>query len=271
MLGKVGDATQYETHDPTICLTWYDYGAAVWAVTRQLSFPSIAALAKEREAHYHDVLSGDHTVRQLTQEVQQAASKSSRGAPSIQSTIVYALSLIGVEELIWAPAEVEHALKLLSCPNFLSGYATVEDRGVRPDRRVDHSGISQQENDFLRLGAPFLDGKAFNFARTVRGYASWAGVAFHLPPAERGVFECEFISYETRLQALWLFLDHHTKLLDQGMIRAIDPKTKHHVHTQSRHVFSAGPTETTPLRLFKEAVVATSRIEQLWETFQRHL
>jgi hypothetical protein len=68
-----------------------------------------------------------------------------------------------------------------------------------------------------------------------------------------------------------LFLDHHTKLLDQGTIRTIAPKTKQQVQTQSRLVLSAEPKEHMPLRLFKEAVVASSRIEQLWETFQKRL
>jgi len=269
-VNKLADATEYKTHDPTLALTWYDYGAAVWVMTRRRSFPNIAAIAKEREAHYDQILSGNHAIRELTKEVQQGARKAGRIPPSVQAAIGYALSLIGVEELIWTPDEADNALKLLSCPSLVLGYtkaANRDDHAIPPvDDRIN---TLQREADFLRHGVAMADAKSFNVASAVRGHASWAGVSFHLPLAQRPVFEHEFISYETRLQALWLFLDHHIKLLDEGTIRTIAPKTKQQVRMQSRLVFSAGPVERTPLRLFKEAVIASSRIERLWDTFQK--
>lgn len=269
-VGTLADSTEYKTSDPAVCLTWYDYGAAVWVITRQCSFPSIAAFAQEREAQYQGILWGDCTIRKLTKEIQRAASKASRIPPSVQSAIGYAFSLVGVEEMTWPPGEFDPALKLLSCPNLLSGYATVED--IHNNRRAGKlSTGSQQEADFLRLGVLMPDAKPFNLARTVHGYASWAGVSLYLPRAERPVFEPDFISYEKRLQAFWLFLDQHTKLLDQGTIRAIAPKTKQQAQTQAHLVFGAESKEHTPLRLFKEAVVASSRIERLWEMFQKRL
>lgn len=271
-VNKLADATEYKSRDPTIGLIWYDYGAAVWTVTRRRSFPNIAAFAKEREAYYDEVLSGDHAIRELTTEIQQAACKASRIPASLQSAIGYVLSLIGVEELVWTPAEVDHALKLLSCPSLVLGYATPENRdGDVIERAAQVSTALQQEADFLKHGVQLPDVKPFNVAGTVHGHASWAGVSFHLSLAQRPVFEREFLNYEARLQALWLFLDHHTKLLDQGAIRTIAPRTKRQVQRQSQLVFGPGQIERTPLRLFKEAVVASSRIEQLWETFQRRL
>jgi DNA-binding winged helix-turn-helix (wHTH) protein len=260
-VNKVTDAAEYKTQDQTLRLTWYDYGAAVWIETRRRSFPNIAAIAREREVHYDEILSGNHAICELTEEIQREVCKVSRVSPSVQSAIGYAVSLIGVEELPWTPAETDHALKLLSCPSLVLSYTKVESRNA----------ALQHEADFLRHGVPLPDAKPFNIAGTVRGHASWAGVSFHLPPAQRPVFEHEFISYEARLQALWLFLDHHIKLLDRRTIRTITPRTKEQVQAQSRLVFGAGRVERTPLRLFKEAVIASSRIEQLWETFQRRL
>jgi DNA-binding winged helix-turn-helix (wHTH) protein len=269
--GELADSTVYKTQDPNIVLTWYDYGAAVWVMTRQRSFPSITSLAQERESYYRAFLRGDHTIRKLTKQIQQAAAKGSRISPSTQSMIGYALSVIGVEEMAWRPDEVDHALKLLSCPNLLSGYATVEHGDVQENRPAGQfSSTSQQEADFLRRGIPMPEARPFSLVHTVRGYASWAGVSYHLPCAQRPVFEPEFIRYETRLQAFWLFLDHHIKLLEQGAIRAIARETKQQAQTQARLVFGAEPREHTPVRLFKEAVMASSRIGQLWETFQQH-
>ena len=172
-----------------------------------------------------------------------------------------------IDRLGWADEYVENALKLLSCPNLVLGYATAQDTGQQDVKSIEAT-MADRELQLLTRGITQCDVVPFNLAGTVLGYASWAGVAAHFVSAQCAVLEPEFVRYEMQLQTLWWYLHHQTALIDKGTICEVNPDIKRLARRHSRQLLNVGPTEATPLRLFKEAVAKTSRIEQLWNDFE---
>jgi hypothetical protein len=236
-------------------------------LTRRLEFSSIAELAVDRERLYYEILQGNHSIRCLTSRLHEHVFAGVPGAEQLQSPIGYALSLVVVDRLGWVEEYVENALKLLSCPNLVLGYATGQDTGQKGVVSVE-AAMADREVQLLTRGITQCDFLPFSLAGALSGYASWAGVATYFLSAQRAALEAEFVRYQTQLQALWWYLHHETALIDKGVVCEITPEVRRLIRRQSRQLLNVGPTEATPLRLFKEAVVKTSRIEQLWNDFE---
>ena len=240
-------------------LTVYSYGGAVWRTQTTDEYTSLGSLALARKKGYAGLLEETHQLHDLSRRLSAAANTGKSATLLPNSPFPYVLSLIVLEKPGWSSSIVENALKLLCCPNLVFSYdedsviTTDEDSTVAP---------SPEELSLLEGGIDHHEFASFCLPGTILGFASWAGVSAH-PVSEAGrKLLGEFVHYEKQIQALWGFLhysiEEDVELSKEELAR---------IRKVANSLLAVEPNEPTPSRLFREAVISTSRIRDLWQSF----
>jgi hypothetical protein len=249
-------------------LRWFDWGAAVWTLRTLAEFPNLAALAAQRRHTYRDLLKGQHLVRHLTELVNIAAKTRVHGPPSCQTHIGYALSMFSLVEPGWQSEFTPHALQVLSCPNLILKLPEIEDSESAVEDVASADEIRERESEILQHGVGTLDLHEFSQPGLVHGYACWAGVAAHINEALRPRMLNSCICFQQELQALWWRLHSLSASLNTRRPTHREAEQMNKLKVAVLRILRIGPTEVTALRLFKEAVIATSRFKSVFEEFQ---
>lgn len=249
-------------------LRWFDWGAAVWTLRTVREFANLATLAAERRQLYSDMLKGEHLLTQLTKQVNNAAKTAMNEHTICQTHIGYALSMFSLIKPSWQSEFIPHALQALSCPNVILSLPEVEDCEPGVEDAASADEIRDKEFEILRHGIKTADLQEFSQPGLVHGYACWAGVAAHINQALRARMLNSCICFQQELQALWWRLHSLSASLTDR--RPTDKEDEHinRIRVAVQRILRIGPTEVTALRLFKEAVIATSRFKSVYEQFQ---
>lgn len=246
-------------------LRWFKWGAAVWTHRIPLELPNLTTLGVQRSKQYHEVLRGSHVVRSPTQKI----NGSIKVPAETQTQIGYALSLYSLNRPGWQQEHTPHALKIMSCPNILLELSQTQDYELDPRCVVNNESLLEKEMRLLCDGVHSPDLHEFAQPGLLHGYASWAGVSVHINEPMRLRLLASCTAFEQELQALWWRLHSISACLQTS-----DQITKHEPLLQTlkfavQNALRIGPTEATPLRLFKEAVITTSRFKSVFEDFQQ--
>ena len=246
-------------------LRWFKWGTAVWTHRISLELPNLTTLGVRRANQYHELLHGDHFVRSLTKRI----NDSIKAPPESKSHIGYVLSLYSLNKPGWEQELTPHALKAMSCPSILLEPLRARNCDINMKQFTDNEGLLEQEMRLLCEGVHSPDLHEFSHPGLLHGYASWAGVSVHIAEPMREHFLESCTAFEQELQALWWRLHSISSCLE-----ITDQVAKHDGLLQTlrcavRNALRIGPTEPTPMRLFKEALIATSRFKSIFEEFQQ--
>jgi len=261
---------ELETGENQLQLHWFRSGIGVWVLKTHIKYSSIYEFAFERRRIYRQILRGSHPVSNLTSFIKTCI-EPSESVNGYFSGIGYCFSLLNISEPAWHDKQLTNALKLLSCPSMFY------DRYVADEFETDISAeilerLSLAEAGFLNNGIEHEDFCSFSVDRSVNGFASWAGLAMH-GKNDKGVTQFQdILDYEINLQAYWWYLHHFKDLLIKGHENYVSERYKgDKVSRTLSKLVSIGPTETTTSRLYKEAIIKTSRILYHYKDFKELL
>lgn len=248
----------YRTRIDDVRLRVYtNIGVGVWVVARTRTYASIIDFAQDRVCYYNALLhSGDHHC-----ESKQYITSYMREFQGNQK-FLYAMSMVVVEHLGWVSERVDTALKLLSCPSIALGYsmrAESSDISISSKTAVIPNGL-----EIAAFSHDFSSGEFHPICvpNVMRGYASWSGVAVHFCQPHAVSLLDSFVSYQSVLQSLWYFAHQVSSSDSLSLLEQLKPDQNVPLwHLQQ--VSGPSPTETAPVRVFKEASFLTSRIEQV--------
>ncbi len=250
--------------DPNVQLRWFPWGGAVWTIRSLQTFQNLAAAATKRREMYRSILKGNHLIRKVTDQICNTKPKSGANIE-----IGYVLSMFFLTEPGWSSELVPHALQVLSCPNILLELPEVEDCDHGNLLNASAADIEARERDLLQRGVEAADLYLFNQPGLVTGYACWAGVAAQIKESLRPRMLTACISFQQELQSLWWRL--HTLCASQqsGQCTPEAAELAKQLRLAVQRTLQVGPTEVTALRLFKEAVIHTSRFRAIVEAFHQ--
>ncbi|MFN0278965.1 MAG: transcriptional regulator [Pyrinomonadaceae bacterium] len=233
-------------------------GVGVWHIREALAFTTLTDLAIWRLKTYHEIIEERHAICNRTQEILSTLAPNKkdpfyvfRGKPG------YVLSLMVLGSALWeAPQEFRNALKLLCCLTPLQvkdSDAEVRDQAIR------------LETEFLKSECHFPDIVEFGLSGNNIGFASWAGVSYHELSDQRYSLQDRIVEFEIAVQGLWWF----ASCIKETCL-SINSKSKSRLKEQIDVMIrqfaklkNIGATEPTPQRTMCEAILATSRLENL--------
>lgn len=253
-----------------LSLHWLNIGIAVWVLKIPVEFESIYSFAFERKMLYRQILREEHIISKLTTEIRSLLDLPNDLGDCI-SELGYCFSLVNVTAPAWEGQQISNALKLLSCPSMFY------DRYVDSELLLELSANAMEnlagaEQEFLSKGIMQEDLCSFKVDRKVNGFASWAGLAM-LGLNESGTSQFDdILNYEVDLQAHWWYFHHFKNLIIEGFEDFVTDRYKSDkINRSFSKLVSIGPTETTASRLYKEAIIKTSRIKNHYKDFKELL
>jgi len=234
------------------------FGIGVWHLTDNLDFASLADLAVWRRQTYQSLLhEGSSLQRNLRLLTQQEAPDKQRQSEEEIGRPGYVLSLYVLTKWAWADDEELHAaLRILCCPGVLQA----EDR----------ADISSEEA--MRLERSLLSGRfdspdihEFGLPGIASGYASWAGVSFCAHSQERAISTNQLVEFEIAVQGLWWYFHclRERVFSQTAVLPESDAETASSALELLRRLRAIGPTEQVQSRTMREAILSTSRLEDL--------
>lgn len=236
------------------------FGIGVWHLVETVNFSTLTDLAIWRRRTYRHIKNGQHLISLYADEMFPSDSshdfliwKDKFGKPG------YVLSLFTLEVPLWETAEeIDTALRILACPTSLQSEDVAD---------IDRDKAIEMENYFLQSGFPDPEIEKFGlFGRNI-GYASWAGVSYYeITPHQFGL-KSQLVEFEIAVQATWwlCFCIREKCLANGGIRKANIASAIHFLIKQFGKVKSIGATEPIAQRTMHEAVLKTSRLEELVE------
>ena len=247
-------------------VAWSTLGTAVFVRRLDCEFESICEFAFARSQLYRSLLHGDSPEGSLAAMINSSLSAvHPRSTPS-QSGIGYAFSFVVVEEPGWNRDHVHNAMSILCCPSVLRSSFEAEEL---IDSDYQGSGHSLDiEQRYLEQGFHLDDICRFSVPGIVEGCASWAGVAALIECPDKQKLINAYLDYEVQVQLLWWYLSHNRQRLEDGVKSPlVEDFTLKEARRLMAEITKVGPTENSAMRLYKEAVARTSRLERLWIDF----
>ena len=235
-------------------------GIGVWHVRKKLEFETLTDLAIWRRKTYHEINANRHPICYRTQEFLSQL-KSNKHDPLVKESgkLGYVLSFFELTLPAWdTQKELRTALKLLSCLTPLQSH---EDDSTSRDQAL------HLERQFLMEDFPHADVLEFGLSGSNLGFASWAGVSFHDLSGHHMNLKNRIIQFEIALQALWWLVSCVKKAC---LISGSHGKSKlqEHIGAIIYHfglLKMIGATESSSQRTMSEAVLTTSRLENLFD------
>jgi hypothetical protein len=220
-----------------------EWGVAVLHLSRQLSMPSVAALATWRKRSHTAVLGENALASHFAQVL----------GEDIVRTPEYVLTTFWVDRPIWDQRDLGPAAHLMCVPSVLL------DRSM--DDEDDLLGRAEvAERAHLRSGFTHREVVEFGVPDVAIGCASWSGVVYIPLAPSRALQPDELVSFEVVVQGLWCYSAHVLAAAD-GVERAIPAQYGWRFLRSCRtRLTTPGPTETGQVRIMRDAVLATSRL-----------
>jgi DNA-binding winged helix-turn-helix (wHTH) protein len=238
----------------------FAFGIGVWHIVEQQEFESLVDLAIWRRKTYKDILRDrQHDVIGYTQEfVAKLAPDSTDPLENLRGQPGYVFSLFVLTKSAWTDkSEVLNAMRLLSCPKALLLNEDVET--------LQRDEALLLERNFLQHGFHNPDLREFGLPGTDSGYASWAGLSYFSSLPARPSFIDTIVEFELAVQSLWWFC---SCAIDLGLSSSDDIPTElkaeiNQMNKRFGKLRNIGPTESTQQRTMVEAVLVTSRLQEL--------
>ncbi len=224
-------------------------GFGVWCLTIKDDFANLTDLAYWRRDLYEEILKGQHSISRYTKEFLRnsqanAALEEFAGMPG------YVFAVNVAHDLPFRSQEtIRNALQILACPSTL----VIE--------RIDRTRSRGIENLLLQGGVPIKD--ILQFGLGDLGFASWDGVSYLRPQVK--TLEKTIIDFEIATQALWWTARCVADVLLAGEPKRVKAVRKlvMEIRRQYSRLKTIGPNETPSERTMIEAILKTSRIDQV--------
>lgn len=236
------------------------FGIGVWHLMESVSFSTLTDFSIWRRKTYQNIKQERHALSEKTLELLEKTG--SQNDDLLRHNIGkpgYVLSVLTLKTPIWEnEPEMTTALKLLSCPTHLL-----------PDEVSDNERekVIEFENRFLQNGLFNQDFKEFGLAGNEQGFASWAGVSYYQLLTKQSALLDNIIEFELAVQATWWF-SHCIKEICLSIESTEKQKLQNKIQLlikQFRKLKNIGPNESTSQRIMHEAILSTSRLEELVE------
>jgi hypothetical protein len=259
----------FETSGHTTELHWFDGGLAVWVVRRPLAFNSVSEYATARRGEYRSILAGQHALAAHTRHLLKSLAGAPGGALLPASGIGYVLSCVEASPDAWPERLRAGGLRLVSCPSLFDDDPPADEREDTGSGTFGPDVTARQlrkEAALLQGDVPGADHCCFSVPGLLEGYACWAGVAWaQLSSGAQRTCDA-LMRYEIEVQACWWCL-HHLKACAE---ERLDEKVREYMErtrlaSRVSRLLTIGPTEHTVARRFREAIIESSRIKELWQ------
>ncbi|MDB5198049.1 MAG: Cro/Cl family transcriptional regulator [Chitinophagaceae bacterium] len=263
-----GDQFAKLKFDDQIELYWFDYGIAVWCAKVEFSLQKIFEFSLRRREFFKHILDGNHSIKQATKEIIEIIHKKNNHLIDKTSLNSYALSIFHLLDSSWENKTRLDALKLFSNPSML--YANhreiILERGLSNEV---NDLLSKAELDYLSSGIFNQEFESFSIPGIIEGFATWAGVSFHIQNKEKCLPCYNFIFFEVLLQSFWALISHYKNLTLSNHANFVkEHYIKNDIKKHISKIFSVLPREPIVMRLFKETIINTSRIDKLYQEFK---
>ncbi|HEY5369624.1 MAG TPA: hypothetical protein VIJ75_11585 [Hanamia sp.] len=263
-----GDGFVRLEFDNQIDLYWFNYGVAIWCMKFEVSLNRIFEFSLKRREFFKQVLDGDHLIHKTTKEIIEIIHKSSNYLIGKTSLSTYSLSIINLLDSKWDNDIRLNALKLFSNPSML--YSNYRDMILEHGLSDDVKNIlTKTEIDYLESGIFNQEFDSFTVQGIIEGFATWAGVSFHIQNKENCIPCYDFIFYEIKVQSFWALLSHYKSMIFGNKENFANQHSKENeIRKHISEIYSVLPREPIAMRLFKETVIKTSRIDKLYQEFK---
>jgi hypothetical protein len=220
----------------------FEFGVLVIHIREELAFETIAALAKWRRISYRTAV--DEIADAL-----EGCCQSIRARCTPPPSPSHVLSVYYVLQRGWPADEEQAAVAMLAIPSVLL---------ERPDHDRPDDVHMHNEDAYLRGGFDSPELHQFGMPQVAHGYAAWSGVAYAPLDGTRALSEDDLVELELATQAVWCYAD----VVADSSSAAIATTLEEH-HAVRRSITRVGARENTQLCLAREAIVLTSRVEDL--------
>lgn len=242
------------TVDSSIDLFGSPFGSVIVCKSDEVEFSSIAELASWQRSEHDRVLDQIHD--QLIDTLGISCDHASG-----RYRTDYVFSFYFVASLpVHTQTEKENAISLLSTPTMLIPAPTGEITELSSDEMQRARAV---ERSVLRSGVSSSGMVQFGMTATSIGCASWDALAYMPLSETRALRSDAIVNLEVRLQALWSYCHH---ILSNGQLEFLeDPMdlSQSFVMSCLSDLALPGATETMQYCLMREAIVKTSRIEEM--------
>lgn len=244
-------------------LYWFDYGVCVWHVKMPISGSYIFEFAINRRIIYKIFLDEPCYIRHNINSILNSICVEKLNIEERMTNNNYVLSMVDIIKFDISNAKISNVLKLFSSPSIL-GYGIFSKNKSLSE--IDINSLIKTENDLLSNGVFGQEYCDFSVNGVIDGYASWAGVAFLKKDT---ISSTPFIELEINLQSLWCYLNNQINLIKRGDHNyVIDHFKANKIRSLISDISSISPRDQITLRLYREALIKTSRIEQLYNDFK---
>ena len=257
IVNEWGNYRSIQTDLGRICV--FPFGVGVWHLIDSMEFDSLTHLAQWRRSTYEKIKLGEHAITGITKRLLRSVEANGNDLfPHRAGEIGYVLSLLVLSQPCWPTSEeIVNGLKVLSCPTPLS---------FLDSRTLSKAEYIQLEGELLRRGVATPDMKEFGMPGVDVGFASWPGVSYYCAlPNISSVLLPSIVDFEVALQATWWY----SWLMHQELLAPARTESKgieiplQHLVKQLGRLKSIDATESISKRTMREAILETSRIENL--------
>lgn len=220
-----------------------EWGVVMLQLSRQLTVPTVAALATWR-AHSHGEVLGQDALAGYYAEVL---------GEDIARTPEYVLTTFWVDGPMWDQQDLGTAAHLMCVPSVLLD-RSLDDH----DELLGRAEVAERAH--LRSGFTHPEVVEFGVPGVAVGCASWSGVVYIPLAPSRALQPDELVSFEVVVQSLWCYSAHVLTAAD-GVERPIPARYGWRFLRSCRsRLTSAGPMETGQVRMMRDAVLSTCRL-----------
>jgi len=248
---------EFKIDQGRLCI--FPTGIGVWHLTGQHRFSSFSDVASWRRETYERILKGKHGIQLYNQELMvPLISRSTDPFGSILGRIAYVYSVLVLREPNWTRGgSLRRPLQLLSNLSPL-------EHSEGANKSTDPASV---ERKLLDGAFPDVETKQFGSSGQDLGFASWDGLSYLKDSHVNSTLGDDIIEFEIAVQSTWWL----AKCLSDICL-ASGTKVKkdlalpiQNMKWQFARLRGIGANESTAQRTMVEAILTTSRLQQLVE------
>jgi DNA-binding winged helix-turn-helix (wHTH) protein len=246
---------EFKIDNGRLCI--FPTGIGVWHLTGEHRFSSFSQVASWRRETYERILKRKHGVELYNQELMvPLISRSTDIFGSVLGKVGYVFSIMVLREPNWAlGGKLRKPLQLLS-------YLSPLEPSKAGNKSADPASVERKLLDGIYTD---METKEFGSPGQDLGFASWDGISYLEHTHGDSTIKDDIIEFEVAVQSTWWL----AKCL-YDICLANGAKVKKHLALpiqdmkwQFAKLRSIVPTESTAQRTMVEAILTTSRLQQL--------
>lgn len=234
-------------------------GIGVWHLTAQHQFSSFSDVASWRRETYERILKGKHGIQLYNRELMvPLISRSTNPFGLILGRIAYVFSVMALQEPKWGRAgRLRRPLQLLS------NLSLLEASGVAKES----ADLPSVEKKLLNGAYPDVETKEFGSPGKELGFATWDGLSYLKHGDGNSATNDDILEFEIAVQSTWWLAKCLSDicLVNGAKVKKDLTLPIQDLKWQFAKVRSIGANESTAQRTMMEAILTTSRLQQLVE------